>query len=83
MTLSDTPFVQQKPNVPEPNWAVKRGISGLYSHIASSDVHVDHHRCELKMYFHGLDHDREQRSLTATSKDGLTWKVHPKRIEQT
>ena len=83
LRLSETPFVQQKPNVPEPKWAVDRGISGLYPHIASPDVHIDHQRSELKMYFHGLDQDGEQRSLTATSKDGLTWKVHLKRIEQT
>ena len=83
LRLSNTPFAQQKPDVPEPRWAVERGVSGLYPHIASPDVHIDHHRCELKMYFHGLDQDGEQRSLTATSKDGLTWKVHPRRIEQT
>ena len=83
MRLSDTPFVQQKPNIPKPKWAVKRGILGLYPHIVSPDVHIDHHRSELKMYFHGLDQDGGQRSLSATKKDGLTWKIHPKRIEQT
>lgn len=81
--LSETPLPTQKPDVAEPQWAIDRGISGLYPHIASPDVHVDHSTNQLKMYFHGLDHDGEQRTLCATSADGLIWAVIPKRINQT
>jgi len=42
-------------------------------HIASPDVHVDHERREIRMYFHGLARsvDHAQRTRVALSPDGL------------
>jgi len=47
-------------------------------HIASPDVHVDHHPQQLVMYYHGcppLDGQAhwDQPSMRATSTDGLHW----------
>ncbi|MBL6782601.1 MAG: hypothetical protein ISQ21_06135 [Alphaproteobacteria bacterium] len=81
--LSDTPFPLHKPPVAEPQWALDRGVSGLYPHIASPDVYINHSRQQLGMVFHGLDHDGEQRSLQASSDDGLVWSIAHKRINQT
>ena len=83
LSLPQTPLPLQKPDVAEPQWAVARGVSGLYPHIASPDVHIDHEQRQMRMYFHGLDHDGVQRSLSAYSYDGLDWTVHPRRINQT
>lgn len=41
-------------------------------HIASPDLHIDHERRELIMYFHGGTPDG-QRSFVAVSKDGLNF----------
>lgn len=46
-------------------------------HIASPDVHVDHDRRCIVMYFHGLAGWRTQRSRVATSTDGLKFKALP------
>lgn len=78
--LSETPLPQRPPDLPQPDWAVQKGVDGLYPHIASPDVHLDHEARRLVMYFHGLDHDGEQRSLAASSADGLAWQVDPARI---
>ena len=40
-------------------------------HIASPDVHVDHERRRIIMYYHGLESFRTQRSRVAVSADGL------------
>jgi hypothetical protein len=59
-------------------WTVsQRGVlevdaTAASSHIASPDVHVDHGRRRLRMYFHGdLPDGREQASFLAESGDGL------------
>ena len=47
---------------------------GCRHHIASPDVHVDHDRRELRMYFHGptkLDRDHRQQTFVAVSHDGV------------
>jgi hypothetical protein len=44
-------------------------------HIASPDVHVDHARRRIVMYFHGLASFRTQRSRVAISDDGLHFKA--------
>ena len=80
--LAETPFPQSPPAVPQPAWAVAKGVDGLYPHIASPDVHVDHAARLLRMYFHGLDHDGEQRSLLACSRDGIAWEVIGDRTDQ-
>ena len=79
--LDQTPFPQTQPTVPQPAWAASVGVNGLYPHIASPDIHVDNTDRLLRMYFHGLDHDGEQRSLVATSSDGLDWNVGDERID--
>ncbi|MFW5803307.1 MAG: hypothetical protein ACOCWJ_05255 [Verrucomicrobiota bacterium] len=44
----------------------------MQRHIASPDVHVDHERCELRMYYHGSAKDRpRQWSSVAFSSDGI------------
>ncbi|MEM9279499.1 MAG: hypothetical protein AAGA76_13065 [Pseudomonadota bacterium] len=80
--LEQTPFPVSTPDVPQPAWAIARGVNGLYPHIASPDVHVDPENRHLRMYFHGLDHDGEQRSLVAVSHDGINWGVEQERIAQ-
>lgn len=42
-------------------------------HVASPDVHVDHARQRIVMYFHGLASFRTQRTRVALSADGLTF----------
>jgi hypothetical protein len=71
--LDQTPLPQTPPPVPQPAWAVAKGVNGLYPHIASPDVHIDNTAKRMTMYLHGLDHSGEQSSLTATSPDGLNW----------
>ena len=48
---------------------------GCFDHIASPDVHVDHDRREIRMYFHGPVRDRSsgpaQQTFVATSTDGI------------
>jgi hypothetical protein len=45
-------------------------------HIASPDVHVDHERREIRMYFHGVARGgAQQLTYLATSTDGLTFKA--------
>ena len=60
-------------------WTVHpRGVLALedtaaHDHIASPDVHVDHDRRRLRMYFHGCGPEggSHQMSFLATSGDGL------------
>lgn len=80
--LDETPLPQTPPPVAQPAWAVAKGVDGLYPHIASPDVYVEPARRRLVMYFHGLGHDGEQVSLTATSQDGLAWQLSGPMIAQ-
>ncbi len=53
------------------------------SHIASPDVHVDHEKKEIRMYFHGLVGPVAKwghNSGVAISKDGIGFKPLPKKI---
>lgn len=52
------------------------GPGEVYAHIASPDVHVDHERREIVMYFHGRDVGR-QVTRVATSRDGLGFEARP------
>ena len=81
--LKETPFTHERPNAKQPQWATEEDVDGLYPHIASPDVHINTREKSLEMFFHGLDHDGEQRSLHALSNDGLTWWVQSQRIKQT
>lgn len=72
--------------------ALRLAQSRFVGHIASPDVHVDHERRQIVMYFHGVvapedrkPHEAEyrdafyntQRTRVATSSDGLAFQVHP------
>ena len=49
----------------------------LHPHIASPDVHVDHDRREIRMYYHGMLEDGEQRTRVAVSVDGIAFEARP------
>lgn len=56
----------------EPGTLQLEQAPAMKHHIASPDVHVDHERRELRMYYHGIAKDRPgQWSSMATSKDGI------------
>lgn len=57
------------PGVPSPD------EDAVLPHIASPDVHVDHARRQIIMYFHGLSAYREQRTRVAVSADGLNFEA--------
>ena len=48
-----------------------KGAEHFPAHIASPDVHVDHDRQTISMYFHGMDENGEQYTRLATSRNGL------------
>jgi len=49
----------------------------VVAHIASPDVHVDHERREIVMYFHGLVDVSDQQTRVAVSPDGLSFTALP------
>ncbi len=51
--------------------ALQLGQTVFPSHIASPDVHVDHERREVLMYYHGCSLPNGQRTMLARSADGL------------
>jgi hypothetical protein len=63
-------------------WTVhQRGVLELadtsaHDHIASPDVHVDHDRGRIRMYFHGCEPEGRQVSFVATSRDGLRFRAY-------
>ena len=59
----------------EAAWTVER--DHLHPHIASPDVHVDHDRREIRMYYHGMLDDGEQRTRVAVSTDGVAFDARP------
>jgi hypothetical protein len=52
-------------------------------HIASPDVHVDHHNQRIVMYFHGLETFGLQLSRVATSRDGIEFSAREELIGRT
>ncbi|MEM7410040.1 MAG: hypothetical protein AAF430_07400 [Myxococcota bacterium] len=52
-------------------------------HIASPDVHVDHERRQIVMYFHGLSGFAEQTSRVALSSDGIHFEALPETAPKT
>ncbi|MEM9160052.1 MAG: hypothetical protein AAGB46_13485, partial [Verrucomicrobiota bacterium] len=44
-------------------------------HIASPDVHIDHQKREIRMYFHGSRETENQKTAFATSKNGIDFKA--------
>ncbi len=61
-------------DLPEPEVAVEEDLS-LYAHVASPDVHIDHEKRQIRMYFHGLLADADQQTRVATSRDGLSFEA--------
>ena len=59
----------------EAAWTIERDY--LRPHIASPDVHVDHDRREIRMYYHGMLDDGEQRTRVAVSRDGIGFEARP------
>ena len=49
----------------------------LCPHIASPDVHVDHDRREIRMYYHGMLQNGAQRTRVAVSADGIAFEARP------
>lgn len=50
-------------------------LDATIPYIASPDVHVDHERKSIVMYFHGLEDFRTQRTRVALSADGLRFEA--------
>jgi hypothetical protein len=46
-------------------------------HIASPDVHVNHNRQRIRMYFHGLEYIASQVTRVAESSNGIDFHVFP------
>ena len=59
----------------EAEWTIEK--DHLHPHIASPDVHVDHDRREVRMYYHGMLDDGEQRTRVAVSRDGIAFEARP------
>ncbi|MEM7091601.1 MAG: hypothetical protein AAF567_01260 [Actinomycetota bacterium] len=52
-------------------------VDATTPHIASPDVHVDHERRRIVMYFHGLERFGVQVTRVATSSDGINFRAQP------
>jgi len=50
------------------------------SHIASPDVHVDHEKREIRMYYHGPVPQEGQKSKVAISEDGIHFTAFPESL---
>ena len=83
LTLEASHFATVRPDLADINEGTRREAAGtveqdyLHPHIASPDVHVDHARREIRMYYHGMLEDGEQRTRVAVSADGLTFDALP------
>ena len=83
LTLEASHFATERPEPAavsegkrgEGAWTIERDY--LRPHIASPDVHVDHERREVRMYYHGMIDDGEQRTRVAVSTDGLAFEARP------
>ena len=53
------------------------GPDYLYAHIASPDVHVDHHAKQILMFFHGLLPNGDQQTRLAVSENGRSFSAKP------
>lgn len=64
----------------EPGVLPLESVPAIVAHLASPNVHIDDDQQRLRMYFHGVlpetrDGHREQKTLLATSSDGLNWQA--------
>ena len=83
LTLEASHFANERPHPDRVSEGTRRDAASaieqdyLQPHIASPDVHVDHDRREIRMYYHGMLEDGEQRTRVAVSTDGITFEAHP------
>ena len=83
LTLEASHFATVRPDPANVSEAVRRDAADaieqdyLHPHIASPDVHVDHDRREVRMYYHGMLEDGEQRTRVAVSADGIRFQARP------
>ena len=83
LALEASHFATVRPDSADVSEGTRREAQGtveqdwLHPHIASPDVHVDHARREIRMYYHGMMEDGEQRTRVAVSADGLTFDAFP------
>lgn len=75
--LDVTDSLFEKTDLPGPGeegralWSQTLNEEFLYAHVASPDVHVDHKRQRIRMYYHGLIANGDQQTRLADSIDGL------------
>ena len=81
LDVADSLFEPEDPPEPpeheRPPWAKKMRGGYLYAHVASPDVHVDHATRTVRMYYHGLLRNGDQRTRLAVSGDGLSFHPEP------
>ena len=83
LTLEASRFATERPDPGGISERTRRDAAGsieqdsLRPHIASPDVHVDRDRREIRMYYHGMLEDGEQRTRVATSTDGIAFEARP------
>ena len=83
LTLAASHFATERPDPAAISEGTRREAAGsteqdyLHPHIASPDVHVDHDRREIRMYYHGMLVDGEQRTRVAVSTDGIAFEARP------
>ena len=83
LTLAASHFATERPDPAAISEGTRREAAGsteqdyLHPHIASPDVHVDHDRREIRMYYHGMLEDGEQRTRVAVSTDGIAFEARP------
>ena len=81
LTLEASHFATVRPDPDGISEGTRRDAAGtieqdyLHPHIASPDVHADHDRREIRMYYHGMLNDGEQRTRVAVSADGITFEA--------
>ena len=84
LALEASHFPTERPAFESVSETIRGDVAGaaveqdyLQPHIASPDVHVDHERREIRMYFHGMREDGEQRTRVAVSTDGISFEARP------
>ena len=83
LSIEASYFPSERPDPANVSEAVRRaaadaaGQDYLRPHIASPDVHIDHERREIRMYYHGMLDDGEQRTRVAISADGIHFEARP------
>ena len=87
LALEASHFATERPALDSVSETTREDIAGahleqdyLLPHIASPDVHVDHDRREIRMYYHGMREDGEQRTRVAVSADGIAFEARPETL---